>query len=341
MEQSKSISKCDKGSFIIQDHGFCYGPQVVILVGKDHKVKAVNSNVWKYNQLLFSGNVKEGAFIQDIIARECRDTFLEKLGKALKGQDIHSSIRLKMENGYQRWFDVYYKPVMLDEKTIIGVYVTFWPLYQNLQRLCEQEKYTEDSYYDLARAIIRTYECRDPNTAVHQKRVAAMAKIIGRRMGFDKDRLISLYLGGLLHDIGKLKVPTDILAKPSSLTPLEFELIKEHPVIGYNVIKDTMLPKLVGEIVYCHHERLDGSGYPDGVSGDNICQEVKIVTVCDVVDAMFSFRPYRPARTKDEVMEELNEGRDIKYDTQVVDAMLELLTENVSFHDLRETLFSS
>lgn len=183
----------------------------------------------------------------------------------------------------------------------------------------------ERSFVDLAEIVSRAMESRDPYTSGHQRRVAELARLVGEKMGLDKDRLQGLYIGGLLHDIGKASIPESILSKPGRLTDEEWGLIHAHAKRGYEILKDTRLPWPVAEMVLHHHERMDGSGYPDGISGDKISLENRTLGVCDVVEAMSSFRPYRPARSLPEILRELRSGRGTKYDADVVDVMLEIV----------------
>ena len=144
-------------------------------------------------------------------------------------------------------------------------------------------------------------------------------------MGLESDALQGLYIGGLLHDIGKISVPESILTKPGKLSEEEWALVRSHARQGYEILKETTFPWSVAGMALHHHERLDGSGYPDGLSGDELSPEVRILGVCDVVEAMSSFRPYRPARSKEEVIEEIKEGSGTKYDDSVVDVVLKVI----------------
>ena len=184
------------------------------------------------------------------------------------------------------------------------------------------EEQLERSFIDLAETVSRAMGFRDPYTSSHQRRVAELARLVGEKMGLDEDRLKGLYIGGLLHDIGKISTPEVILSKPGELADEEWGLIHAHAKQGYLILKDTNIPWPVADMALHHHERLDGSGYPHGISGDKLSLEVRILGVCDVVEAMSSRRPYRPARSKEEVLEEIKNGRGTKYDANVVDAML-------------------
>ena len=140
------------------------------------------------------------------------------------------------------------------------------------------------------------------------------------------EKLLGLYIGGVLHDIGKIVVPETILTKPGELKDIEWDMIKSHPEVGYNqILKDTDFPWPVAEMTLHHHERLDGSGYPEGLEGDDLTKEVRILGVVDVVEAMSTRRPYREARTKDRALNVIKEGKGEKFDPEVVDVLVEMI----------------
>ena len=175
---------------------------------------------------------------------------------------------------------------------------------------------------NVAKIVSRVIESCDPYTAGHQQRVAELACLVGQNMGLAADMVERLYLYGLLHDIGKVSIPRSILTKPGELAEEEWALIRAHTKQGYSILKDANLPWPVADVALQHHERLDGSGYPDRIAGDELSLEVSILAVCDVVEAMSSHRPYRPARTTTHVLEELTDGRGTKYNADIVDVML-------------------
>ncbi len=197
--------------------------------------------------------------------------------------------------------------------------------YTNAVERKKVEDQLEHSFIDLAETISRTVSSRDPYTASHQRRVAELARLVGEKIGLDKNRLMGLYIGGLLHDIGKISTPESILSKPGKLSDEEWNLIRTHAKQGYEIVNGSAFPWPVADMALHHHERLDGSGYPDGISGDELSLEVRILGVCDVVEAMSSHRPYRPARSRKEVVEEIKGGRGTKYDADVVDIMLQII----------------
>lgn len=176
-------------------------------------------------------------------------------------------------------------------------------------------------------AVGLTIEKRDPYTAGHQQRVAELAAAIGRELGFEPERLEGLELGSVIHDIGKIAIPSSFLNKPGRLTATEFALIKTHSVIGYDIIKDVEFTWPIAKMVRQHHERLDGSGYPDGLKGDDILFEAKIICVADVIESMASNRPYRAALGIDVALAEISSNRGRLYDPDVADACLKLFAE--------------
>jgi len=181
------------------------------------------------------------------------------------------------------------------------------------------------SSISLAETVGRAMEPRDPYTAGHQRRVAELSRLVGRRLGCSVAQQEGLYVGGLLHDIGKMAIPESILTKPGRLTPEEWELVKEHVIVGCDVLRKADLPWPVAEMALRHHERLDGSGYPDGLTGDSLGFESRLLAVCNVVEAMSSHRPYRPASSLASVWEEMHSGKGRLYDTQVVEAIEDVI----------------
>jgi PAS domain S-box-containing protein/putative nucleotidyltransferase with HDIG domain len=175
--------------------------------------------------------------------------------------------------------------------------------------------------------LISALEARDPYTASHQKRVADLARTIATVMGFSQDKIEGIRMAGSIHDIGKLSIPAEILVKPTKLTNLEYSLIKEHVKAGYEMLKDVESPWPLAEIVHQHHERMNGSGYPRNLKGDEIIPEARIMAVADVVEAMASHRPYRAALGIQTALEEIEKNKGLLYDDAVVDACLKLFRE--------------
>lgn len=189
------------------------------------------------------------------------------------------------------------------------------------------------------RAVSLTVEKRDPYTAGHQQRVADLSLQIGKELGLAEQRLEGLGLGALIHDIGKIYVPAELLNRPGRLSKAEFELIQSHPEVGYDIIKGVEFPWPVADMILQHHERIDGSGYPQGLKGDAIILEARILAVADVVEAITAHRPYRPALGIDIALEELEKNRETLYDPDVVDACLHLVRDK-GFRFQKQDYFS-
>ena len=176
-------------------------------------------------------------------------------------------------------------------------------------------------------AFASTIEKRDSYTAGHQRRVAQLALAIAKEMGLSREECRGIYMAGLIHDIGKISVPAEILSKPSQLTETEFDLLKVHSQVGYDILKEIDFPWPLADMVLQHHERLDGSGYPQGLKDGEILVGARILGVADVVEAMASHRPYRPALGIDAALEEISRGKGALYDPQVVDVCIRLFRE--------------
>ncbi len=177
------------------------------------------------------------------------------------------------------------------------------------------------------RAMSMTLEIRDPYMAGHQHRVSSLAAAVAQEMNLPWEKIEGVRFAGIIHDIGKISAPVEIMTKPCRLTKTEFQIIKDHPRVGYEMVKDIAFPWPVAHIILQHHERLDGSGYPEGLVGDAILQEARILAVADVVEAISALRPYRPALGLEKGLEEIRKGRGIRYDTRVVDACIRLFRD--------------
>jgi HD-GYP domain-containing protein (c-di-GMP phosphodiesterase class II) len=183
------------------------------------------------------------------------------------------------------------------------------------------------SLEDALKAIADTVVARDPYTAGHQTRVGQLAVAIAREMGLPEETIHGIGLAASVHDLGKISVPAEILSKPGRLTDIEYMLVKTHVQSGYDILKDIRFPWPIAIMVWQHHERMDGSGYPQGLKGDEIMLESRILAVADVVEAMASHRPYRPALGIEAALGEIERGRGSVYDATVVDACLKVFRE--------------
>lgn len=177
-------------------------------------------------------------------------------------------------------------------------------------------------------AMASAVEKRDPYTAGHQQRVADLSKAIAEALNLPEEQIQGLYLAALIHDVGKISIPAEILTKPGGLTELEMMLIQTHSQSGYEILKEIPFPWPIAEIVLQHHEKIDGSGYPKGLAGHQILMEAKILSVADVVEAMASHRPYRPAVGITAALEEIEKKKGIHFDEEAVDACLSLFARN-------------
>ncbi len=223
----------------------------------------------------------------------------------------------------------YVSTPILANGEMIGAVIVF----RDVTERKKAQEALEQSYADLqatleatVQALAALGEVRDPYTAGHQQRVSILAAAIARKMSLDPQRVEAVRVAGILHDIGKICVPTDILNKPGRLNKFEMAIIKQHVLVGSEILKQIPFAYPVSQFVLQHHERLDGSGYPQGLSGAEILVEAKIIAVADVVEAMASHRPYRPAIGIELALAEIKEKRNLYFDSAVVDACLSLFT---------------
>ncbi len=201
--------------------------------------------------------------------------------------------------------------------------------YQNTleQTVAERTQKLREALTGIIQVVARTVEARDPYTAGHQQRVAELAAAIARMMGLSEESIEGVTMAGTIHDLGKIAIPSEILSKPTRLSEIEFELIKSHPQVGYDILSGIEFPWQVARMVLQHHEKLNGSGYPNGCSGEEILLESRILTVADVVEAMASHRPYRAALGIETALEEITKNKGLLYDSQIVEACLELFAQ--------------
>jgi putative two-component system response regulator len=195
-----------------------------------------------------------------------------------------------------------------------------------VRQLYETNMQLERTLEQTIEALSSATEMRDPYTAGHQRRVAKLACAIAEEMGLSEEQTKGIRLTGLVHDVGKISVPAEILTKPSTLSDIEMSLIMTHSQSGYDILKAVQFPWPIAKIVLQHHERMDGSGYPLGIRGEDILLEARIMAIADVVEAMSSHRPYRAALGIDSALEEIDNNRGILYDPEVVNTCMVLLT---------------
>jgi len=251
-------------------------------------------------------------------------------GKRTRGEFIPSEYEISIvrKNGEIRNLQVFRKEVIWNgTKQSQVIYKDITEHKRAEEKLNETLESLRKSIKTTIQVLVSAVESRDPYTAGHQKRVADLARAIATEMGLSQEKIEGIRMAGSIHDIGKLSIPAEILSKPTKLTDIEFSLIKEHSRIGYEMLKDVESPWPLAEIVYQHHERMNGSGYPINLKGDEILMEARIMAVADVVESMASHRPYRPALGIEVALEEIEKNKGILYDATVADACLKLFGE--------------
>lgn len=232
--------------------------------------------------------------------------------------------------GQERWVHTTKAPYRDKNGNIVGVIGIFEDISERKGMEEELQHGTDRLRKALGatvQAVAAVVEARDPYTAGHQRKVADLARAIATEMGLTTDQIEGTHAASTIHDIGKISVPAEILSKPTKLSGIEFSLIKVHSQSGYDILKDIDFPWPVARIVLEHHEKMDGSGYPQGLPGDKLLVESRIIAVADVVEAIASHRPYRPGLGIDKALDEISKNKGILYDREVVDACLRLFNE--------------
>lgn len=251
-------------------------------------------------------------------------------------------LALGMRNDTTVWVHLYAAPILTGGYRV-GTVLVLHDLTESdtmQQRLLEREQDLQKNYFLLHesfRNTIRTManivEVRDSYTAGHQRRVADLSRALADRLGLGEMRSEGVYMASLVHDIGKIHVPSEILSKPGRLSELEYAFIQTHPAVGAEVLKTVPFPWPLQEVIRQHHERMDGSGYPQKLRGEEILMEARILCVADVVEAMQSHRPYRPALGQDVALNEIRKRSGQAFDENVVEACLELFREGFTFSE--------
>jgi len=274
-----------------------------------HEAESKDELMQGFRQLLTSAS--RASIADQLVAIWNGERFFEdtRVDRTVKGNERQVAVRWVVPPGYEETLE----RVLLAKTDISAV--------------IEAEQALRKALDGTIEAIGLTTETRDPYTAGHQRRVTRLAKEIAVAIGLDEKAVEGIWAAGLLHDIGKMAIPAEILSKPSRLTEMEMALIQSHPQVAYDILKSISFPWPLAEIVLQHHERLDGSGYPQGLRGNEILIEARILAVADTVEAMASHRPYRAAVGVDAALEEIEVGRGVRYDTEVVDACLKLFRE--------------
>ncbi|BCB26824.1 hypothetical protein SKTS_17100 [Sulfurimicrobium lacus] len=220
--------------------------------------------------------------------------------------------------------DCYVKKPIDPQELIAAIFKSTRVHFQKQALEKEHERVLELMQQTVA-ALARAIEKRDPYTDGHQKRVSQLAVAIAEEMGMTKAMINGIRLAAMVHDIGKIHVPAEILSRPGRLTPSEFALIQQHPQSGFEIVGDIDFPWPIGQIILQHHERLDGAGYPNGLKGEDILVEASVIGVADVVDAMATDRPYRAALGIEAALEEIRDKRGKLFDPLIVDACVRVI----------------
>lgn len=268
----------------------------------------------------------------DLFPKDQADLFTEKDREVFKKKQLVDIPEESIQTKYlgERMLHTKKIPIIASEGEeiyLLGISEDITERRQSEETLKYTLEKLRKSLVGTIRAMSLTVETRDPYTAGHQKKVSNLARVIAQEMGLPSDTIDTIRMAGTIHDLGKISVPAEILSKPGRLTDVEFELIKLHPQSGYNILRDTELPYPIAEIILQHHERLDGSGYPQGLKDEQILLESQIISVADVVEAMASHRPYRPSLGIEVALEEIEKNKGVLYGEKVVDACLKLFRD--------------
>jgi len=272
----------------------------------------------------------------NLIHPEDRERILEIAQKRARGEEVPNTYVARI---ITKCGEVRYGEFAVSRIHYGGEYAAMGSARDITERMQTEEKLKESlqklrtTINNTLKAMAKILESRDPYTAGHQQRVAKLTKAIAERMGLNKDRVDCIYTAAVIHDIGKIYVPAEILSRPTKLNKSEFALIKTHPQIGYDILTSIDFPWPIAEIVLQHHERLNGSGYPRGLKNGEIRLEAKILALADVVEAMSSHRPYRPAKSMDETLSEIENNKGVLYDSQIVDVCLDIFRKHAFSFD--------
>jgi PAS domain S-box-containing protein len=303
---------------------------IIVIVNREGIITYENQAIER--ALGFKAEERIGSNLFDLIHTDDLNLLVdayEKLANDKNASAQQYEVRLHHKDGSWRTFEVAGSN-LVNDTVIEGVIINLHDVTERKQAEAKLKQTLESlkkAVGTTIQVLVSALESRDPYTAGHQSRVAHLACAIGTEMGLDQDTIDGIRMAGVVHDIGKLSIPAEILTKPSKLTDIEFLLIKQHSQTGYEMLKDVESPWPLAQIVYQHHERINGSGYPHNLKGDEIILEARIMAVADVVEAMASHRPYRASLGIGAALEEINKNKGILYDEVVADTCLKLFTE--------------
>lgn len=302
------------------------------------------SLVNRKSEVIWANSKARDLFGQDMVGKMCCDVYHTPVNladepspcltrKALLDDGVQEhEIKLITHDNTEKYFEGKAQIVSRDKN---GIPLAIAKIYKDITESKLAEEELKESMLKLRRnlagtidAMSKTVETRDPYTAGHQKRTTNIAMDIAQVMGLNQTQLNGIRMAGVIHDLGKICIPAGILSKPGKISRSEFSMIKDHPQTGYDILKDIDFNTPVADIVLQHHERLDGSGYPFGRRGDDILIEAKVIGVADVIEAMASHRPYRPALGIDIALDEIKNNRGCIYDPDVVEAAVNLFSDS-------------
>jgi len=309
-------------------------PLGVSMIGKDGHYKYFNSKFIEiFGYTLEDIPTGREWFAKAYPDQEYRNqaisTWINDLKKAKHGSSRPRTFTVRCKDGSEKV--IYFRPVTMEVGDQFVIYEDITERKQAEVELRHSYRQLRETLISAVNALASAVEMRDPYTAGHQRRVTQLACAIAKEMGLPEEQIEGLRMAGLIHDIGKINVPAEILSKPSPLPDIEFSLIRVHPQAAYDILEAIDFPWPVAQIVLQHHERVNGSGYPKGIKGEEMLLEARILAVADVVEAMSSHRPYRPAHSLDEALEEISQKQGALYDPEVAEACLRLFAED-RFH---------
>lgn len=246
-----------------------------------------------------------------------------------KGEELHPiEVAVTCKNGSIRF--VMMTGAIVSNR-VVAIFSDITKRRQVEQDLKRSYRQLQETFISTVNALASTVEMKDPYTAGHQRWTTQLACAIAQEMGLSSQQIEGIRMAGLIHDIGKINIPAEILSKPGRLSDVQYQMVKVHPQVGCDILREIKFPWPVAEIVLQHHERFDGSGYPEGLSGNAIIREARILAVADVVEAMASHRPYRVAHGIEQAIEEISENRGTLFDPDVVDACLTVFDKGFQF----------
>ncbi len=339
-------------NFLLDGKGKVTGIRVILVDLSDIEIaeKKVKESEEKY-RLLFENSL-DGVYRTTLEGKyiDVNPSLVKMLGYSSKEEliaiDIPTQLYVRKEDrpGPDKRNKIFETRLKRKDGSIIVVEINSRVVYKYGKPVCYEgmvrditerktaEKKVQEGYQklkevlnDVINTLASIVEVKDPYTSGHQKRVAVLATAITKELGMGEEKIEAMNIAALIHDIGKINLPASILTRPGRLSKIEYDMVKTHPKLGYNMISHIDFPEPVADIILQHHERIDGSGYPQGLKGDKIIPEAKILAVADVVEAMASHRPYRPALGVRKAMEEIKQGRGKLYDPRVVNACVKLI----------------